>query len=328
MSGRRPATERPTRRAGRVDGDGLRRLLPLLLAAWFVAISAMRLRLVWDGGPAFDGILYRAATLTWLQGGNPWSVAHGGVYFAAPPPSLLPMIPFALLPEAVAVPALLLLCLAASAWAIRRLGAPWWWLAFPPLVDGIWNANLHVVVLPLILAGLAPLAALVKVYAAVVPAIRWEWRALVGTAIALLVTAPFLPWPGFVEQLPQILVQLRVQSDGGQSVFGLPMPSLVVAAAVAVAGLIAIGRDRAAWLAVPVLWPSTQWYYASIAIPGLVGSGAGLLGAAVLAAPIPQAPLIAVTVMAGAIVVGRARYRSESETIEPSRVEREPVASR
>ena len=64
---------------------------------------------------------------------------------------------------------MLVIGIVASVWAIRQLGAPMWWLAFPPLVDGMWNANPHVVVLPLLLASLAPIAIVVKVYAAVVP---------------------------------------------------------------------------------------------------------------------------------------------------------------
>ena len=156
--------------------------MPIILATWFIAISAMRLVLVVPGGPGFDGRLYRSATVAWLHGQDPWQVVQGGVWFGAPPPSLIPMIPFALLPEDLAVGLMLVIGVLASVWAIRRLGAPMWWLAFPPLVDGMWNANPHVVVLPLLLAGLAPIAIIVKVYAAIVPAIRLEIRALVVTA--------------------------------------------------------------------------------------------------------------------------------------------------
>jgi hypothetical protein len=319
-------TARPLRA---IDADGLRRLLPWLLATWFVAISAMRLVLIWAGGPGFDGRLYRTATVAWLQGGDPWAVSQGGVYFAAPPPSLLPMVPFALLPESIAVPLMLAACLGASAWAIRRLRVPWWWLAFPPLVDGIWNANFHVLVMPLVLAGLAPMASIVKVYATVIPAIRFDWRSLVLTALALLITAPLLPWLRFLNELPTILLQLRVQSAGGQSVTSLPLPWVVGGAVLAIGGLAVVGRERAAWLAVPVLWPSTQWYYASIAIPGLARPELSIIPAAILAAPVAQAPLLAVMVMAAqTLLARRLRYRSQPPTTEPSPGATERLPSR
>lgn len=297
------AGPRPPRRGWRIstaDVDGVRRLLPLVLAAWFVVLSAMRLAVVVPGGAGFDGRLYRTATLAWLNGGDPWAVSQGGVYFAAPPPSLLPMLPFALVPEPVAVGALVVLAIGASAWAIRRLGAPLWWLAFPPLVDGIWNANPHVFVVPVILAGLGPLAVVIKVYAGVPLALLLRLRSLVLAAALLVVTAPLLPWGRFVEELPTILTQLRLQSDGGLSISALPLPWLLVAGVVALVALAVAGRERAAWLAVPVLWPSTQWYYASIALPGLVRPGTSLVAAAILAVPMAQGPLIAVVVLAAA----------------------------
>jgi hypothetical protein len=274
----------------------LRPLLPWLLASWFIVLSAMRLAVIAPGGPGFDGRLYRAATVEWLAGRDPWLVSQGGVYFGAPPPSLLPMIPFALLPEAVGVGVLLVLGVAASVWAIRRLRLPFWWLAFPPLVDGMWNANPHVLVMPLILAGIAPLA--VKIYGAVVPLARLEIRALILSGLALLVTAPLLPWRTFVDDLPLVMTQLRLQSNGGLSVWAFPVPWLLILIGLAAAALVVIGRERAAWWAVPVLWPSTQWYYSSIAIPGLLGSGTWLVGAAIMAIPLPGGPLIALIVCA------------------------------
>ena len=298
-----------------VSFGAIRPLLPWVLAAWFVAISAMRLALIARDGPGFDGRLYRSATLAWLQGQDPWTVVQGGVYFAAPPPSLLPMVPFALLPEPVAIAALLAGGVLGTAWALRRLGAPLWWLAFPPLVDAIWNANPHVLVVPLVLAGAGPLAVFVKAYAAIPLVLLRRVRALLITAVALVVTAPFLPWRQFVDDLPTILMQLRLQSNGGLSVFALPPLALVVAGAAAVIALAVIGRERAAWLAVPVLWPSTQWYYASIAIPAVVRPGAPFVAAAILAIPLVQGPLLAVVVLAGLEVAIRLRERRAHGTL-------------
>jgi hypothetical protein len=287
--------------------SGVRRLLPWLLATWFVVISAMRLVVIGPGGPGFDGRLYRSAAVAWLGGADPWQVVQGGVYFGAPPPSLLPMIPFALVPETVGVGALLILGVVASAWAIRRLGLPLWWLAFPPLVDGMWNANPHILVLPLILAGLSPLATIVKAYAAVVPAVRLEVRALALTAVALLVTAPFVPWALYLSERQTISERLERTAGGGLSVWAIDQPLLpfaVVVALVALAVLVRRDRERAAWLAMPAFWPWTQWYYSSFAIPAVVGDAATVMGlvamlaAAILAIPLEGGPVIALVVVA------------------------------
>ncbi len=207
----------------------VRRLVPILLATWFIAISAMRLILIAPGGPGFDGRLYRSATVAWLNGQDPWAVVQGGVYYGAPPPSLIPMIPFALLPETLGVGLLLVLCVVGSIWAIRRLGLPLWWLAFPPLVDGVWNANPHALVLPLLVAGgavLGAIAIIIKVYAAVVPAIRLEIRTLLLAGVAIVVTAPFVPWATYLAERQTIQAHLDATAGGGSSVFGLPMPLL------------------------------------------------------------------------------------------------------
>jgi len=301
-----------------VISPGLRRLLPWILAAWFIAISAMRLAVIAPGGPGFDGRLYRSATVAWLNGQDPWAVVQGGVWFGAPPPSLLPMIPFALLPEGVALGVLLALCLGASAWAIRRLGLPMWWLAFPPLVDGIWNANPHVLVLPLLLVGLAPIAAIVKLYAAVVPSVRLELRALALTAVAFVVTAPFVPWATYLAERDIIRLRLDLTAGGGIGVWALDQPFLPVGVVVSLVAfwiLVRRDRERAAWLAMPAFWPWTQWYYSSLAIPGVaprdagdeVAASAGI-AAAILAVPLEGGPALALVVVAfGPPVAARIR---------------------
>jgi len=275
----------------------------------------MRLALIAKDGPGFDGRLYRTATLAWLNGQDPWSVVQGGVYFAAPPPSLLPMVPFAFLPEAAAVAALLVIGVAANVLMLRRLGAPIWWLAFPPLVDGIWNSNPHVLVAPLIVFGLGPLAVFVKVYAGVPLGVLFLIRALAIAVAALVITLPLLPWARFIDELPTILLQLRLQSGGGLSITALPIPVLVIAAVIGVVSLVVAGRERAAWLAVPVLWPSTQWYYGSIAIPALLRPSSSLVAAAIFAVPFAQGPLLAVVVLAALELATRLRERPAHGTL-------------
>ena len=39
--------------------------------------------------------------------------------------------------------------------------------------------------------------------------------------------------------------------------------------AIAIVALLSLGLRRAGWLAVPLLWPSTQFHYAAISVPGL-----------------------------------------------------------
>lgn len=267
---------------------GLALASPLVLPVCFVLLSALRLTVLSGGPVGYDARLYRTATLAWLSGGDPWQVQSGGVYFAAPPTTLLTMLPLALLPEAVAVVVLLVLGIAATTWAIRKLEMPLWWLAFPPLVDGFYNANPHVLLVPLALTGAAWLGPIIKVYAAPVLLLRREFRALLVAAVILVLTIPFLPWATFVAELPRIVELLRYQSSGGLSATQLPF--LIVPALVA---LVVVGRERAAWWIVPALWPSTQYYYNSLAMPI-----ATPIAALLLCAQFPGAAAVALVVSA------------------------------
>lgn len=64
---------------------------------------------------------FRPAVLTWLSGGNPYAVAERPLY--NPPWVLLPLVPFAVLPQAVGRAALLAVSLTAFAIAAKRFGA-------------------------------------------------------------------------------------------------------------------------------------------------------------------------------------------------------------
>jgi hypothetical protein len=271
----------------------------LLLPVCFVVLSLARLASITPGPMGYDGRLYRAAAVAWLGGGDPWQVQAGGVYFAAPPPTLLAMIPFALVPEALAVAVLFGLGVAASLWTIRRLGMPLWWLAWPPLVDGLYNANPHVFVLPLVLGGAAWFGPMVKVYAAPVLLLRRQFRALVVGGVAIVLTAPLLPWEAFVAQLPHLLTLLNYQSSGGLSASALPI--LVIPA---LAALWCVGPERAAWWIVPALWPSTQYYYGSLTLPAVTP-----IAALVLCAQFPGVAAVAVVV--SSIELWRSRRRLE-----------------
>ncbi len=267
--------------------DRLRPKLWLVLVAWFVVISAMRLSVLIRDVPGYDGMLYRNATIEWLAGRDPWATPESGAIYAAPPPTLLAMVPFAVLPENVARPMLLILGVAATVWMLRRLRMPLWWLTFPPLVDGLWIANPHVFVAPLIVAGASPAAAFVKLYGLAVPGVLFRLRVLFITAVFVLVSAPFLPWQLFAARWGEVNDALRVQSAGGGfSVWVTPLllPMAVLAA-------LFIGRARLAWWAVPVFWPFTQWYYSSITLPVLTP-----LAAAALSVPVPGATTAAMVI--------------------------------
>jgi hypothetical protein len=285
-----------------INWTALGRMFPAVLASWFIAISLMRIALIAPTGIGFDGRLYRLATATWLGGGDPWHVSLGGVFYAAPPPSLLPFVPLTWLPEDAAIGLLITAAIAANVFAIRRLGLPLWWLAFPPLVDGIWNANVHVFVVPLVLVGLAPIATLLKIYAAAVPFVRGPTRAWVLSIALIVAVSPVLPWGLYLGELPSILQQLRQQSGGGISVTAFPPAIALLMAVVALFAMRDVGRERSGWFFVPVLWPSTQWYYGSLALPGATS-----FAAAILAVPLVGGPFLALVDMAIELRIRRRR---------------------
>lgn len=258
------------------------------LAAWFVTISVMRLAHLATADPFSDSTLYLRGTSAWLRGVDPWSVHMTTLYFAAAPPSLLPMVPFALLPEPVGLGVLFVLAVAASFWTLRRLGLPWWWITWPPLVDNLWNGNPQLFLVPLLLGSAAWFAPIVKAYAVVPLIIQLRLRSIFITAMVVLVTLPFLPWGTFLARLSNTTTLLSEQSQGGMSAWFFPV--LVPFAAIA---LVAMGREKASWWAIPALWPSTQWYYSLMAMPAMTP-----LTAAILAAPVQGGPAVAAIVAA------------------------------
>jgi hypothetical protein len=260
------------------------------LQAWFaietflgLTQAAMDTRYIF-----FDARLYIAATRAWLDGADPWQVQIAGNYFAAPPPTLLPLAPFALLPGDLGWLAIALVVAAGAVASVRLLGLPWWWLLFPPLVQSVISGNVQALLVPLILAGAGPIAALLKVYAAVPLVILGRWRSLVVLAAILLVTVPILPWQAFLDNIDTIGGRLSSQNENG-------LPNLVllaIAPAVAVA-LWIVGRDRAAWLAVPAIWPAQQFYYGTLVMPTR-----SAIAAAIVAFPVAGSGALALFVLA------------------------------
>jgi hypothetical protein len=217
-------------------------------------------------GIGIDAQLYVQATRAWLDGGDPWSVALSGVPFAAPPPTLLVVAPFTLLPDPLIAPVFIAGSAMLVVAALRALGLPLWWLAFPPTAHAIVVGNPDALVLAaLVVLGrrLDVIAPFAKIYAVLPLIADRRWRTLVLVAAVFLVTVPILPWGLWLASAPHITGALATTS-ASTSVYGDPIQMIVGAVA-----LLALGVRRAGWLAVPVLWPWTQPHYMTMSVPAL-----------------------------------------------------------
>lgn len=261
----------------------------LLLPLWFVILSALTFRSVASQNIlGIDAQIYRHAAELSLSGGNPWAVQPNGVAFAGPPPTLLFYLPAALLPQPIAVLAIVSAGLVAAVWAIRRLELPFWWLLFPPLFEAIIVGNPDALVLALLLVRgpLAGLAAGLKIYAVIPLVLERRWKA-VGIAVAVCaLSLPLLST--FLANLRWVSTTLD-QQNSNLSAWGtwLLIPTIIA--------LAALRRRGAEWLVVPALWPNTQRHYAAISLPAVRRSA---IGAAVMSLGIPLAPSAAVIIMA------------------------------
>ena len=295
------------------DSPWVREHLPGILAPLWFALLATPLFLgyitEWST-VFFDARLYMASTRAWLQGANPWEVHYHGVYYSAPPPSLLPLAPFAVLPAPIDWQVLGLFCVGATILTIRMLRLPWWWLLFPPVVQGVLSGNVQMLLIPLILRGGGWLAGLLKIYALVPLALLGMWRHVAATLVLILLTVPILPWGTYIASFNAINDRLQTQTG-----YGMSFQQSVILLLPAAAALAVIGREKAAWLAVPALWPSQQWYYSSLALPlrsALVG--------AVIAIPTSGSGALALFVYAIAVIARRRRDDRRRQAPEPTSV--------
>lgn len=258
--------------------DLARRGTPLVLAGWFVfASTALIVGRVLMGEPfslGTEAIVGTQAARALLAGGDPWAAQVLGTTFTVPPFGLLPYLPFVALPDFLVAAAWMAIGLASSIYAIRQLRLPAWWLAFPPLVAAVMAGSPAPLILALlirsgaaddirgIVAGAA--AFMLRPYAALPALVLGRWRAVfLGLDIALF-SAPFLATAAFVANLPGVAQALSSQANGGLS--AAVSPGLFLMAA---AGLVVMGRRRAAWLIVPALWPAAPLSYAVLALPVL-----------------------------------------------------------
>jgi hypothetical protein len=264
----------------------------LVLLVWFTLMSVRRVIGPAIVGPVdlgWDAVAYTRAARALLDGGNPWTVGIPNATYAAPPPSLIPFLPFAYLPEVLTQAVWVGLNIVAAVYVLRRLKLPPWWLLFPPLLLSIVAGSSALPLVALLVRGgvVAEAGAVAgRLYSAVPLLLLGKWRPLLLAAGAVLVTAPFLAWDVFIRDFARINATLAAQSGGGNSALAVP-----ILLPLAIVGLALVGRTKAAWLAVPALWPNAQEYYAVIALP--------------VAASVPLATMAMATPLApGIIAVG------------------------
>lgn len=269
------------------------------LVTWFAVLTVDKaLTFIPAGYGAIDFRIYRHAARAALDGLNPWSVSLSGLQFAGPPPTLLPYLPFAIIPESVGVAVVLAASVYVGLATLRRLGLPVWWLLFPPLSESLIVLNPDVLALGLLVLGrrLAAFAPIFKVYAVIPLVLLGRWRPALYFACLCLLSAPL--WPAYLARAEAIATTLSVQTSGGLSSWASPLlPASILA-------LLMMGRSATAWLVVPIAWPYTQLHYSTIAIPALVGRP---LLAAAFSLAIPLLAPAAVIAWSVAAIATRAR---------------------
>jgi hypothetical protein len=240
----------------------------LFLLLWFTFMSTWRVIGPAIKGPVdfgWDAVVYAHAARALIEGGNPWASGVPYITYAAPPPSMLPFLPFAYLPD-IAVQAIwVALAVLSAVYVIRRLRLPFWWFMFPPLLLAIAAGSSALPLVALMVRGGAAFdaaAAVGRIYSALPLLLLGRVQALLLAAGVLIVTAPFLGWDRYIRDLPAITTLMSQQSGGGNSALAVP-----ILLPLALAGLVLVGRQKAAWLIVPALWPNAQDYYAVIALP-------------------------------------------------------------
>ena len=275
------------------------------LPVWFGVFAAVHfLDIVPEGRIGFDARIYRNASAAWLAGGDPWSAAislpEGPFHFAGLPPTVLAFAPVTLVPEGWTGVIGFLVAAVAAIWIVRRLGLPLWWLLFPPLVQGVLLGQPGIFVLALLLTRLPlleALAAALKIYA-LLPLLSMN-RSRGVLAVALLFTASLILasdlWIEWASQSAAVANRLVDEVAGGVGMTAEPwLVPLTVLALVVIARF---DRRATGWLAVPAVWPSSQFHYPVMALPVIRA-----LPAAAFAVPIPGMSAVAVLLHAWLVV--------------------------
>jgi hypothetical protein len=238
-----------------------------------------------------DARIYYRGSAAWLAGADPWTthaLLNGRPFtYAGLPPTTILLAPLTWLPEETYLWLWVGLSLAAAVAIVRSLRLPIVWIVYPPLMYAVVAANPHVVVMALVVAAGTwggALASGLKIVA--IPPLIGErrWRALLIAAVAFGATALAFPglWSAFLDQAGTVQNTINAESGGSLSAWGTPV--VFVPTFVSLCLLARIDFRAAAWLAVPALFPTTQYYYAMFALP------IDPFLAAVMAMPLPLMP--------------------------------------
>jgi type IV secretory pathway TrbD component len=231
-----------------------------------------------------DGRLYYRAAVTFVSGGDPWTATTAQTFtntwppsggqiafdFTGPPPTVLAFVPFVWMPEWLFVPLWMYASIGAAIYTVRRLRLPWYWLLFPPLIQGVSVGNPQIVCLAVLLCAspwVRAIAAPLKAYA-VIPMVgerQWRSLAIMSGMVAASVVAFWPLWHQYIVDYSAVQTWLLAVTHGGWS--AARDPRLFALTAAALAALAVVDRRAAGWLAVPALWPAAQYFYATFAMP-------------------------------------------------------------
>jgi len=262
----------------------------------------------------FDGHIYYHGSAAWLAGQNPWAtgaVLNGFPFsYAGLPPTVILLSPLTLLGEQAFVWLWLGISFASAIVIVRALRLPILWVAYPPLLQGVLAANPHVLLLALLVAGgtwAGVLASVIKIVAIAPLVGERRWRALLLAAAALGLSVVLFPglWSSFLDQAGAVQNIINAESRGGLSAWGRPY--LLIPIVISLGVLALIDGRAAAWLVVPALFPTTQYYYAMFALP------LDPFLAAAMAFPAQFVPPL-VTIGYTAVRVGRVMWRRSGRT--------------
>jgi hypothetical protein len=286
----------PGREWARQVDTFVRFVWPIGLALWFAWNSWQRITFFLDRTfpVGIDAKIYYRGAWAWVHGGDPWeagvNVLGTTFHYAGTPVTTVVYAPFTVLPEEVFTLLAFLAGMVAGGYIVWRLGLDWYWMLFPPLVEGLFSANPQILVVALLLLAWGPasaLATMLKVYAFVPLFGEGRWWHIVLAVVAnaatiLLATDLWRAWLGNSDVINNRLLR---EAFGGFSAFG----HWPLFAALVVALLLLALRDRRAsgWLAVPALWPATQFHYQTMVMPTMTPLLAVLLAYPTFDIPAP-----------------------------------------
>jgi hypothetical protein len=262
-----------------------------VVISWFAfyAMAFVAFNLQHPSALFTDATLYWKATAHWLAGDDPWTFVYADLHFAAPPPALLLNLPLQPFGAGIATAFWPIADAIGAAGIVYRFKLTWWWVLFPPFIEGTLAGSPDIALAALVLVGGGWLTVAAKPYAAPSVIAARRWRSIVAAAILILATSPLLPWAQFVSDWPVVSGTL-VTLERGLSAWGSPI--LLGSACIA---LLFIPRRIAGEMVTPALWPLTQLHYHAFST--WAASRSRILAIA-LSVPLAPAPVIGLVVYA------------------------------